>query len=69
MSSIIKNEIEHLKHQASELRTKIDALMLEPGNEEEIGGLNTQLDNMVNLLGINPYFLGGEEEREKEIND
>lgn len=69
MTDVIKHEFERLKHQASEIRMKIETLMLEPGNEEEVGGLNTQLDNMVNLIGLNPYFIGGEEEREKEIND
>ena len=69
MTDVIKHEFERLKQQASEIRMKIETLMLDPGNEEEVGSLNTQLDNMVNLIGLNPYFIGGEEEREKEIND
>ena len=58
MTSIIKTEIEHLEQKISELRAKIKEKMNEPDSEEEVGSLNTQLDNLVYLLGVNPPLQG-----------
>jgi len=58
MTSIVKTELEHLEHKISELRAKIEQKMNEPDSDEEVDHLNTQLDNLVYLLGVNPPLQG-----------
>lgn len=56
MTSIIKIELEHLKHKANEIRAKIEELMSKPEDpnyEEKIGGLNAMLDNVINEITLN----------------
>lgn len=56
MTSIIKIEVEHLRHKANEIRAKIEELMSrseDPSYEEKIGGLNAMLDNVISEITLN----------------
>lgn len=54
MSSNIKPEIESLMHKAAKIRDKLESLMTDPVNDEKVGSLNYQLDNLIELLGLTP---------------
>lgn len=54
MSLNIKPEIEILMHKAAQIRDKLESLMTDPVNDEKVGSLNYQLDNLIELLGLNP---------------
>lgn len=54
MSLNIKPEIESLMHKAAKIRDKLESLMTDPVNDEKVGSLNYQLDNLIELLGLTP---------------
>lgn len=56
MSLNIKNEVEHLKLKAKELRDKIEELMSRPETpdyDEQMGGLNSTLEDVINEIELN----------------
>jgi uncharacterized protein Yka (UPF0111/DUF47 family) len=55
MIDALKHELKHLELKVSELRAKINALINDPNRKEEISVLNSQMDDIVNLVNSTKY--------------